>query len=164
MQSLCALAHYDYNVAGAYSYEQALMVIRQLGLPMSTVEEQFHRMAFNIIARNQDDHVKNIAFLMDKSGTWSLSPAFDITYSFNPSGSWIASHQTTMNGKRNHFALEDFKACAKTASMKRGRAEAIVHEVVETVSRWRDYADEAEVPVTWREQIQQTLRVKDFKG
>jgi len=164
MQSLCALAHYDYNVAGAYSYEQALMVIRQLGLPMSTVEEQFRRMAFNIIARNHDDHVKNIAFLMDKSGAWSLSPAFDITYSFNPSGSWTASHQMTVNGKRDHFALEDFKACAKTASMKRGRAETIVHEVVETVSRWRDYADEAEVPVTWREQIQQTLRVKDFKG
>jgi serine/threonine-protein kinase HipA len=162
MLSLCALAHYDYNVAGAYSYEQALMVIRQLGLPMSTVEEQFRRMAFNIIARNQDDHVKNIAFLMDKSGTWSLSPAFDITYSFNPSGSWTASHQMTMNGKRDDFTLEDFKACAKTASMKRGRAEAIVREVLETVSRWRDYADEAEVPVTWRDQIQQALRVKGF--
>jgi serine/threonine-protein kinase HipA len=159
MQSLCALAHYDYNAAGAYSYEQALMVIRQLGLPMSAVEEQFRRMVFNITARNQDDHVKNIAFLMDKSGSWSLSPAFDITYSFNPSGSWTASHQMTMNGKRDDFTPEDFKACAKTASMKRGRAETIVREVLETVSRWRDYADEAGVPVTWRDQIQKTLRL-----
>ena len=117
-------------------------------------------MVFNIIARNQDDHVKNIAFLMDKSGTWSLSPAFDITYSFNPSGSWTASHQMTMNGRRDDFTLEDFKACAKTASMKRGRAETIVREVLKTVSRWRDYADEAGVPVTWRDQIQQTLRLQ----
>jgi len=70
MQSLCALAHFDFNHAGAYAYEQALMVIRQLNLPMATVEEQFRRMAFNIIARNQDDHVKNIAFLMDKTGRW----------------------------------------------------------------------------------------------
>ncbi len=146
MQSLCALAHYDYNIAGAYSYEQALMVIRQLGLPMSAVEEQFRRMVFNIIARNQDDHVKNIAFLMDKSGAWSLSPAFDMTYSFNPSGAWTASHQMTINGKRDDFTLEDFKACAKTGSMKRGRAEAIVNEVLETVSHWRNYADEAGVP------------------
>jgi serine/threonine-protein kinase HipA len=158
MQSLGALAHYDFNIAGAYAYEQALMVIRQLGLPMSAVEEQFRRMVFNIVARNQDDHVKNIAFLMDKSGTWSLSPAFDLTYSFNPSGDWTASHQMTMNGKRDDFTPDDFKACAKTASMKRGRAEAIVAEVSAVVSRWPVYADEAGVPVAWQEQIRSVHR------
>jgi len=162
LQSLCALAHYDFNMAGAYSYEQALRVIRQLGLPMHAVEEQFRRMAFNIVARNQDDHVKNIAFLMDKTGRWSLSPAFDLTYSFNASGQWTASHQMTMNGKRDDFDREDFKACAKAASMKRGRAETIVNEVIEIVSRWRDYADEAGVLPAWRDHIQDTLRVKDF--
>jgi len=160
MQSFCALAHYDYNIAGAYSYEQALLVIRQLGLPMDSIEEMFRRMVFNIIARNQDDHVKNIAFLMDKSGTWSLAPAFDVIYSFNPSGTWTASHQMTMNGKRDDFTLEDFKACARTASMKRGRAEIIIKEVREKVLHWRDYADEAGVPVIWRDQIQDTLRLE----
>ena len=158
MQSLGALAHYDFNMAGAYGYEQALLVIRQLELPMRAIEEQFRRMVFNIVARNQDDHVKNIAFLMDKSGQWSLSPAFDMTYSFNPSGSWTASHQMTLNGKRDDFTLDDFKACAKTASMKRGRADAIVNEVRETVSRWKGYAEEAGVPVSVRDQIQRTLR------
>ena len=162
MQSLCGLAHYDFNMAGACGYEQALLAIKQLGLPMSAVEEQFRRMAFNIISRNQDDHVKNIAFLMDKSGKWSLSPAFDMTYSFNPSGEWTASHQMTVNGKRDNFTMEDFKACAKVASMKRGRAETIVNEVLETVSRWRDYADEAGVPPPRRDQIQHTLRLKGF--
>jgi len=162
MQSLCALAHYDFNMAGAYAYEQALLAIRQLGLPMSAIEEQFRRMAFNIISRNQDDHVKNIAFLMDKSGKWSLSPAFDITYSFNPSGKWTAMHQMTMNGKRDNFRMEDFKACARVASMKRGRAETIVNEVLKTVSHWRDYADEAGVSPLWRDHIQETLRLKDF--
>ena len=91
MQSLCALAHFDFNHAGAYAYEQALLIIRQLNLPMAAVEEQFRRMAFNIIARNQDDHVKNIAFLMDKAGRWSLAPAFDVTYSYNPTGDWTAT-------------------------------------------------------------------------
>ncbi len=160
-QSLCALAHYDFNMAGAYSYEQALNVIRRLGLPMRSVEEQFRRMAFNIIARNQDDHAKNIAFLMDKSGRWSLSPAFDVIYSYNASGRWTASHQMTMNGKRDNFDREDFKACARAASMKRGRAETIVDEVKMTVSHWRDYADEAGVSPPWRDHIQNTLRVKD---
>ncbi len=162
MQSLGGLAHFDFNQAGAYGYEQALLVIRQLGLPMSSIEQQFRRMAFNIIARNQDDHVKNIAFLMDKAGRWSLSPAFDLTYSFNPAGSWTASHQMTMNGKRDGFTLDDFKACARAASMKRGRAEAIVEEVRRTVSRWPDYADEAGVPAKTRDQIQRALRLQDF--
>ena len=162
MQSLCGLAHYDYNLAGAYAYEQALFVIRELGLPMSAIEEMFRRMVFNIIARNQDDHVKNIAFLMDKTGTWSLAPAFDMTYSFNPAGTWTASHQMTMNDKRDDFTLEDFKACAKTASMKRGRAQTIVNEVLETVSRWPDYADEVGVPGSLCDQIQDTLRVGEF--
>ena len=160
MQSLCALGHYDFNMAGAYSYEQALLVIRQLGLPMKSIEEMFRRMVFNIIARNQDDHVKNIAFLMDKSGTWSLAPAFDVIYSYNPTGDWTASHQMTLNGKRDDFTLEDFKACARIASMKRGRAESIIQEVRERVLRWRDYADEAGVSALWRDQIQNTLRLQ----
>jgi serine/threonine-protein kinase HipA len=149
-------------MAGAYAYEQALLVIRRLGLSMDDVEQQFRRMVFNIIARNQDDHVKNIAFLMDKTGKWSLSPAFDLTYSYNPSGAWTASHQMTLNGKQDGFALEDFRACAKAASMKRGRAEAIVNEVRTAVSRWPDYADAAGVPTPWRDRIYKALRLRDF--
>ncbi|MGH7991589.1 MAG: type II toxin-antitoxin system HipA family toxin, partial [Limisphaerales bacterium] len=159
MQSLCALAHFDFNNAGAYAYEQALLVIRQLNLPMEAVEEQFRRMVFYVIARNQDDHVKNIAFLMDKAGRWSLAPAFDVTYSYNPTGDWTARHQMTMNGKRDGFTLADFRACARSALMKRGRAEAIVEEVRAAVSKWPDYAEQAQVMNTWRNQIQQNLRL-----
>ena len=162
MQSLCALAHYDFNMAGAYSYEQALLVMRQLQLPMQAIEQLFRRMAFNIVARNQDDHVKNIAFLMNKAGEWSLAPAFDMTYSFNPSGAWTASHQMTMNGKRDNFSLEDFNACAKTASMKRGRAAKIVAEVQATVSQWKSFAEQAGVPEVVREKIQGTLNLKPY--
>jgi serine/threonine-protein kinase HipA len=129
---------------------------------MSAVEQQFRRMAFNIVARNQDDHVKNIAFLMDKSGAWSLSPAFDVTYSFNPSGVWTASHQMTLNGKRDAFTMDDFKACANSASMKRGRAEAIVAEVLEVVSQWKAYAGDAGVPIAWQETVQHALRLNGF--
>lgn len=162
MQSLCALAHYDYKMAGAYSYEQAFMVIRQLDLPMSDIEEQFRRMVFNVIARNQDDHVKNIAFLMNKSGEWSLSPAFDMTWSFNPKGDWTASHQMTINRKQDNFTMDDFKTCANTALMKRGRAGKIINEVKEIVSNWKIYANKVGVAPKQRDQIQQTLRLKDF--
>ncbi len=145
MQSLGALAHFDFNNPVAHSYEQALTVIRRLGLPMEAVEEQFRRMVFNVIARNQDDHVKNIAFLMDKSGKWSLSPAFDVMYAYNPSGTWTASHQMSLAGKREGFTLEDLKTVAETASMKRGRAEAIAREVTKAVARWREFAAAAGV-------------------
>jgi len=159
MQSLCALAHFDFNQAGAYSYEQALLTIRQLKLPMAAVEEQFRRMVFNIVARNQDDHVKNIAFLMDQQGAWSLAPAFDVTYSYNPSGSWTASHQMTLNGKRDGFTLQDFESCARAAVMKRGRAGAIIEEVQATVKRWPEFAAEAGLADEWRDTIQKTHRL-----
>tara|TARA_R110000823_G_scaffold139607_8_gene269577 strand:- start:1249 stop:2556 length:1308 start_codon:yes stop_codon:yes gene_type:complete len=162
MQSLCALAHFDFNLAGAHSYEQALLVMRRLQLPMQAIEQQFRRMVFNIVARNQDDHVKNIAFLMDKAGNWSLSPAFDVTYSFNPQGAWTASHQMSMNGKREGFVLEDFQACARSVSMKRGRAQAIIAEVQKVVSQWREYAQEAGVSDNVSEKIQRTLLLTPF--
>jgi serine/threonine-protein kinase HipA len=146
MQSFCAMQHFDFRKAGAHSYEQALRTIRKLDMPMDSIEEQFRRLAFNIIGRNQDDHVKNIAFLMDQSGTWTLSPAFDMTYSYNPSGAWTNSHQMSLNGKRDYFELQDFKSCARNASMKRGRAEEILHQVQDAILKWRDFAKQAGVP------------------
>ncbi len=159
MQSLCALAHFDFNQAGAYGYEQALLTIRQLKLPMAAVEEQFRRMVFNVVARNQDDHVKNIAFLMNQQGEWSLAPAFDVTYSYNPSGSWTATHQMTLNGKRDGFTLADFEACAKAAVMKRGRAATIIEQVMAAVKRWPEFAAEAKLSDEWRDKIQKTHRL-----
>lgn len=158
MQSLSAMAHFDFNAAGAYSYEQALLMIRKLGLKMDDIEEQFRRMAFNIVARNQDDHVKNIAFLMDRRGRWSLSPAFDVTYSYNPHGAWTSRHQMSMNGKRDDFSLDDFRQCGNAASLKRARAEQIVEEVETAVDRWPEFAGAANIADDWADRIQSTFR------
>jgi len=158
LQSLCAMEHFDFKKAGANSYEQALRTIRKLDMPMATVEEQFRRMAFNIIGRNQDDHVKNIAFLMDKSGNWSLSPAFDMTYSYNPRGDWTSRHQMSLNGKRDDFTQDDFVACANNISMKRGRAEEIVQQVQAAVLLWKQFADKAGVPPEVADGISQAQR------
>ena len=165
MQTLCAMAHYDFNQAGAHSYEQALQVMRRLGLPMRSKEQQFRRMVFNIVARNQDDHVKNIAYRMDRAGNWSLAPAYDVVYSFNPAGRWTGQHQISLNGKRDHFEVADFVAWAATASMKRGRAQAILDEVRETVRNWPDFAEQAGVSARRAEQIAATHRIKlDERG
>ncbi|MGH8267118.1 MAG: type II toxin-antitoxin system HipA family toxin [Steroidobacteraceae bacterium] len=160
MQSLAALGHLDFNAAGAHSYEQAFDAIKRLGLPMSAREQQFRRMLFNVVARDQDDHVKNIAFLMDKTGRWSLAPAFDVTFSFNPQGAWTAHHQMTINGKRERFELEDFSACARVAGLKRGRAETMLDEVSTVVAGWKGYAEQAGVSPQWRAHIQATLQLR----
>jgi len=160
MQSLAALAHFDFNSAGTYSYEQAFDVIKRLGLSMHAREQQFRRMIFNVVARNQDDHVKNIAFLMDKAGAWSLSPAFDVTYAYNSTGLWTNRHQMTINGKTDDFTQLDFKAVAQVAGLKRGRQEAIMTEVIGAVKEWPRYAEAAGVLGAQRDSIARTLRLK----
>lgn len=146
MQSLAAIAHFDFNLAGAYAYEQAFDVCRRLGLGVDTNEQLFRRMLFNVVARNQDDHVKNIAFLMNRRGDWRLSPAFDVTYAFQPSGLWTARHQMTVNGKQDEFTIADFEACARAASLKRGQATALLDQVIAVVRSWPGYAAAIGVP------------------
>lgn len=146
MQTLCALAHLDFNQPGAHSYEQAMQIMRQIGLPAASLEQQFRRMVFNLLARNQDDHTKNIAFLMTKSGAWSLSPAYDLTYSHNPDGVWTNRHQLSLNGKREDFTFEDIDACAKGLSLRRSLAREVVDELASVVAHWPEFAAEAGVP------------------
>lgn len=164
MQSLGALMHLDYNAPGAHSYEHAFQAIRRLGLGASVAEQQFRRMVFNVVARNQDDHVKNIAFLMNQQGEWLLAPAYDVTYAYNPSGAWTSRHQMSINGKRDAFTLEDFRACAAVAGLKRGRAEAILDEVCAAVARWSRYAEQVDVMPEHRTKIRSTLRLDVAKS
>jgi len=156
MQSLGALRHFDYRQPGAHSYEEALQTVRELGMSMESIEELYRRMAFNIIARNQDDHVKNISFLMDKAGHWSLSPAYDMTYSYNPSGVWTGTHQMTLNGKREGFGIDDFRQCADNVAMKKSRVIEIVEEVTKTVDHWEEFASEVGVSEEVNEKMAET--------
>lgn len=163
MQSLAAMAHLDFNMAGGHGYEQAFDAMRRLDMPATAMNELYRRMVFNVIARNQDDHVKNIAFLMDRRGNWSLAPAYDMTYSYQPSGQWTNSHQMTINSKQDDFTLGDFQQCGKTAMLKRGQYKTILQQVRQVVSRWRDYADEVGVAPDQRDKIQKTLRLDEFE-
>jgi len=160
MQSLGALAHFDFNRAGAHSYEQAFAVMHSLGLPHAEVEQLFRRMTFNIVARNQDDQVKNIAFLMDRAGGWYLSPAFDITYAHRPESRWTARHQMTMNAKADDFTRGDFEACGRVARLPSGRALRILDELREVVAGWRDYATRAGVDDDHLRRIGPALRLE----
>lgn len=159
MQSLGAMQHFDFNDPTAYSYEQAALTIRDLGLGMDVVEQQVRRAIFNVVARNQDDHVKNISFLMDRSGTWRLSPAYDVAYSYNPSGAWTRDHQMSLAGKRNDFTHDDLMAFASNVGAKAVRAKRAIEEVFEVVGRWRAFAEEAGVDPADMSRIEKTFRM-----
>lgn len=158
MQSLAALRHFDFNSAGAYSYEQAVETIRRLGLPVTDIEQQFRRAVFNIMIRNQDDHVKNIAFLMNRKGEWRLSPAFDVSYAHNPRGLWTNQHQMTLNGKRDLFEQEDLIAFGQFCNLKKNAIRNIIRELHEKVASWRTYAGQAGVPEPLAGSIEKSMR------
>ena len=163
MQSLGAIQHFDFNQAGAYSYEQAIRAMLKLNLSPKQVEQQFRRATFNVVARNQDDHVKNIAFLMNREGEWSLSPAYDVAYSYNPNGEWTSQHQMSINGKRDHFELSDLIALANAGGIKKRKAEEITSEVSEAVGTWQKQADAAGVSQKDANKIQNVFRMGLFK-
>lgn len=158
MQSLGAIAHYDYNQPASYSYEQAIQVMKQLNLSREDLEQQVRRAFFNIVARNQDDHVKNVAFLMDRRGKWSLSPAYDITYSYDPTGEWTSRHQMSVNGKRDEFTKEDLIHLASQAGIKKSPAMGILEKVTSAVSQWDIFAEQAEVSHKQADKIRKTHR------
>ncbi|MBX2848052.1 MAG: type II toxin-antitoxin system HipA family toxin [Acidiferrobacterales bacterium] len=163
MQSLGAMMHFDFNQAGAYSYEQALVVINKLGLGVQAREQQFKRAVFNVLARNQDDHVKNIAYLMDKAGQWRLAPAYDMVYSFNPSGAWTGQHQMSINGKRDGFVADDLLALASRGDIKPKRAKTLFVEVADAVADWPRFAEAAGVSESRTASIQSCYRVLAMK-
>jgi len=143
MQTLCALGHFDFQLAGAHSYEQALIAMQTLRLPVPQLTELYRRMLFNLIARNQDDHTKNIAFLMDKQGEWSLSPAYDLTFAYNPKGDWTGAHQMTVAGKRDSFSRDELLEVGRTFGIP--RPAQVLERVAETVRRWPSFAEQAGV-------------------
>jgi serine/threonine-protein kinase HipA len=143
MQSLCAMGHYDFNAAGEHGYEQAFSVIQRLNLGHETMREMYRRMVFNVVARNQDDHTRNIAFLMDQAGQWRLAPAFDLIWSYNPAGSWTNRHQMSINGKRDDFTRADLLAVAQPYRLK--DADDLIDQVAAAVADWPRFAKEAGV-------------------
>ena len=140
MQTLGALAHLDYSFPALCSYEQAAMYMRQMDLTAKEIEQFFRRMVFNVIAVNQDDHVKNISFLMNRKGKWSLSPAYDITFSYNPDNVWLKAHQMKINNKTTGITRDDLLATGANMGIGTAKVKRIINEVNDAVSNWEQIA------------------------
>lgn len=155
MQTLCGIAHYDFNMLHAYSYEQAFGIMRRLRLTYPEAEEFYRRMVFNVVARNQDDHTKNISFLMNRKGEWRLSPAYDMSWAYNPNGGWTATHQMSINNKWDNITREDLLTVASEMNVK--GAKKIIDQVVDAVAQWPRLAlENSDIPPTTIEAIEKT--------
>ncbi len=155
VQSLCALAHFDFNNINVYSYEQLFECMRKLRLPYSDAEQMYIRMVFNVLAKNCDDHTKNFAFCMDKQGIWSLAPAFDVCYSYRPDSAWVSQHSLSINGKRKGITREDLLLVAKNMNIK--KANQLIEQVKSVVSNWNSYADKVSVDKELKKLINKNL-------
>jgi serine/threonine-protein kinase HipA len=155
VQSFCAMSHYDFNEITAFSYEQLFETMRQLLLSYPEAEQMFRRMVFNVMARNCDDHTKNFAFIMDKTGKWKLAPAFDICHSYRPGSIWVSQHSLSINGKRKDIDRRDLLFVADRMNIK--RADSIIDEVRNTIGKWKEFAEETQVKPDLRNAIGSTL-------
>ncbi len=160
MQTLGALAHIDYNVPGLCSYEQAAGIMKQINLKASEIEQFYRRMVFNVIAVNQDDHVKNISFLMDKSGNWRLSPAYDVTFSYDATNKWLSAHQMLVNGKRQNITMQDLVEAGNKMDISTKKCKNIIEEVLRAVEKWSKIAEETGIKEKTADYIDKKIKAK----
>ncbi len=158
MQTLGALAHIDYNEPGLCSYEQAAQYMREIGLPMTDVEQLYRRMTFNVIMVNQDDHVKNISFLMDRNGRWSLAPAYDVTFSYNAENRLLKAHQMLVNGKSSGITHEDLLAAGKNMGLSKSKCTGIISDVENVAGKYRHYFELAGIREDTCEELVKHIR------
>ena len=149
MLTAAGLAHLDRDER--HSYEELFGILRRMGFTASNADQLFRRMVFNVEARNHDDHTKNFSFLMDQNGKWSLAPADDLCYSYNPEGKWTSRHQLSLNGKHNDFTREDLIAVANNVGVR--NASEIIDSITEVVSHWNKIAKDSGVRDNHRKQI-----------
>ena len=157
--SWAGLSHYDRDTTGAYSYEQLILNLRELKFGQDEIDEIFRRAIFNIVGRNQDDHTKNFGFLMNKKGEWRLSPAFDMTYSYDSTGKWTKSHQISLNKKRDGFTRNDIISFGKYCNITEKKSIEILDKTLDVFKRFEELAEKYNVPKELKKTIISNLRV-----
>lgn len=159
MVSLCGMAHYDYNQPDSWSYEQLFRVMRGLRLTQTEMEQAYRRMVFNVIGCNQDDHTKNIEFLMDTDGVWKLSPAYDMSYAVG--SGFTRQHQMSVNGKRLHITRKDMLTVAAEVGIKSAKANEIIEQTLDVIGRFDEYVGDSIPEWMKRPILRQLAAVRD---
>lgn len=154
MHTLSGLLHTSHRYP-TLTYRDLLLTTRQLTRDETSVKEMFRRACFNVFAHNRDDHSRNFAFVMNESGEWSASPAYDLSYTEGPGG----EHTMLVGREGANPTARDLAELAKSADLKRPRE--IVDRVRDVVAHFRDFADEARVPAKLRNRISRALSAEE---
>ncbi len=158
IQTFAAVSHFDYYESGVYSYEQLFMTMRELNMPQHAIEEQFRRVVFNLVGCNQDDHVKNFSFMMDRQGNWDIAPAYDLCHA--EGSNFTRCHQLRINGKLSDFTIADLKRLAQYARLPRNREKIVLEQTIDAFSTWHKVAKDLEIPKVLQKHVLKTLRLK----
>ena len=158
IQTLAALKHYDYNRPGVCSYEAYADCARRLGIGKQGIEQLFRRMTFNVLCANCDDHVKNFSFMMDRKGTWRLSPAYDLTFAYNPDNKWISRHQMNINSKASFITDADLIACGTGMGLSKEYCSNTIEQTRTVINDWPGYAERAGISEERAEEIRIGIR------
>lgn len=154
--SLACMGHLGWNPVGRVNYEDAFQVMRILRLPYAEHAQQYRRMVFNAVTKNIDDHTKNISYMMDKTGVWTLCPAYDITFTYDPDELFGDRHKMKINGKQQGFTMDDFLQVADNMGIN--KPNEIIKQVLDAVYRWSDFAKQADVRPDIIRFIQNTIK------
>lgn len=144
LQTLAAIS--GKNPRELHDYELVYRTILKLGLTYKDLEQQFRRMVFNFYAANDDCHLKNIAFLMDQTGKWILSPGYDITFPYDYNKVWQRTQPISINGKikASEISDEDFLLIAKEYGIK--RPQQIINEIRDAILSFENLAKKYKLP------------------
>ena len=158
MQTLSALGHFDFNEPYLCSYNTYAEYAKRLGIGKSGIEEIYRRMVFNVLAVNCDDHVKNFSFIMDRQGTWKLSPAYDLTFAYNPDNKWLCGHQVTINGKSKNITDDDLLQTGKAMGLSKAFCENTVAKIRAVIQNWLIYAQKCDISEQTAETVAEVLK------
>lgn len=147
------------------SYEDLFDTAIRIGIPPGELKQLFLQMAMNIAGGNVDDHNKNFSFMMDKDAIWHVSPAYDYTFTIDPSGPYYANrHSMSVNGKTQDITIKDLLEIAEKYNIK--EASATINKAIKTICNYRHFATQAGLPEVWINKIIEQLeeRVENLQA
>ena len=152
--SACGLLHSDFRTP-SLDYEELLALTNIVTRDMREVIKMYQLAVFNVLAYNRDDHTKNFSFLMDKTGKWKLSPAYDLTFSSGPNG----EQSTMVMGEGKNPTINHLKKLAIQAKIKPTQSDEIISQTQQALSQWQTLSKQYDVHPTNIKIIQQKINL-----
>ncbi len=153
MHTVAGLLHADHREP-SLDYESIMKATLYLTKDIRQCEIQFRNAVFNVLSHNRDDHSKNFSFLMDQRGNWTVSPAYDLTFSSGPAG----EHSTMIMGEGKNPTKNHLLKLACTVGIKQDKALEIIDQVLAATQTWDTFATEVGVSKLQTKNIGEALR------